>query len=1051
MKPIKLVMEAFGSYASKTVIDFREPNQNLFLITGDTGAGKTTIFDAIVFALYGESSSTLNKKTGTLLQSQFASLDVKPYVELTFSQGYGDDEKIYTIHRIPQHYTYYKAGAKKGLRKEKAESGSIALMMPDGSEYPQKEANKKIIDIIHLTKEQFMQVAMIAQGEFMDVLRKSSNEKKEIFRKLFHTEIYNDIVEELNSRRKETEKTIGEIKSRCMTEVGHIHVSEEHENLIFLIEAIKRGEISYLNELVEELESYCKVLEETLNKDKDVLNKTNVLKEEKKTNLDKAKELIHDYQVLEEAKKQLTHLNNQKDEIENNYQLSLKIEHAYNILQAYNSYTKDQKQCIDTQNKLENELKREPELRKQYENLKEEEKTVDTKYEQSVRLYTQEYDKATKDLENRKQLSKIENSISNINKSIDNSTKQLTLLNKNKESLLLKQEKEKTELETLKDVEKEQVILESKHKEFKNKLDSYNQLVKDYQSISTKEKELILTQNEYRRLSALYNQKNTIYEEANKLFLDAQAGLLARTLEEGMPCPVCGSIHHPLPASLKEGEVATKEELEKMRIEKDKAFVLLEKESAKASSLNDSLNDLKEKHKNDLKSLSETLSSEPTLNSIKETLLNEKQTLSRLVEELNVKKNRYLVLTKELETIETQLNQYEENVKSLTDTIHQYEVKLASLNSTLTQLRSQLTYTSLEEAQNAISLLNKKKQEEETAYKNFKQNLNTSTDTYNKCQTLITSYKESLPQLEKRRDESYKTYTSLVEEYKCNSWQDLTSQYQKEDIQHFNQVYMDYSKNHAGVSSRIDTIEKRINGQSLPERDVLENEYQDIVETYRKQLEAVQEEERTYLNNGESLKSLDKIVSHAKELIHKNHQLTTLYNQLSGNVSGSRMDLETYVQRTYLERILIEANRRFYDMSAGQYELHLKNIEQAGEGKNKGLDLMVYSFVTDSEREINTLSGGESFMAALSLALGMADEIKESASGIDLDIMFIDEGFGSLDDHSRDEAVKVLMDMSEGTKLIGIISHVSELKQEIEDQLVVSKDDHGSHVKWQIS
>ncbi len=458
MKPIKLVMEAFGSYASKTVIDFREPNQNLFLITGDTGAGKTTIFDAIVFALYGESSSTLNKKTGTLLQSQFASLDVKPYVELTFSQGYGDDEKIYTIHRIPQHYTYYKAGAKKGLRKEKAESGSIALMMPDGSEYPQKEANKKIIDIIHLTKEQFMQVAMIAQGEFMDVLRKSSNEKKEIFRKLFHTEIYNDIVEELNNRRKETEKSISDIKTRCMSEVGHIHVGEEHENLVFLIEAIKRGEISYLNELVDELESYCQVLEETLNKDKDALSKTNALKEEKKTNLDQAKQLLNDYQVLEEAKKQLVNLNNQKEEIENNYKLSSRIEYAYNILQAYNSYTKDQKQYTDTQNKLENELKREPELRIQYENLKEEEKTVDTKYEQSVRLYTQEYDKATKDLENRKQLSKIENSISNINKSIDNSTKQLTLLNKNKESLLLKQEKGKAELETLKDVKKNRLF-----------------------------------------------------------------------------------------------------------------------------------------------------------------------------------------------------------------------------------------------------------------------------------------------------------------------------------------------------------------------------------------------------------------------------------------------------------------------------------------------------------------------------------------------------------------------------------------------------------------
>ena len=282
--------------------------------------------------------------------------------------------------------------------------------------------------------------------------------RKKSFRKLFHTEIYNDIVEELNNRRKETEKSISDIKTRCMSEVGHIHVGEEHENLVFLIEAIQRGEISYLNELVDELESYCQVLEETLNKEKDALSKTNVLKEKKKTNLDRKKQLLNDYQVLKEAKQQLVNLNNQKEEIENNYKLSSKIEYAYNILQAYNSYTKDQKQYTDTQNKLENERKREPELRIQYENLKEEEKTVDIKYEQSVHLYTQEYDKATKDLENRKQLCKIENSISNINKSIDNSIKQLTLLNKNKESLLLKQEKGKAELETLKDVEKNRLF-----------------------------------------------------------------------------------------------------------------------------------------------------------------------------------------------------------------------------------------------------------------------------------------------------------------------------------------------------------------------------------------------------------------------------------------------------------------------------------------------------------------------------------------------------------------------------------------------------------------
>ena len=397
------------------------------------------------------------------------------------------------------------------------------------------------------------------------------------------------------------------------------------------------------------------------------------------------------------------------------------------------------------------------------------------------------------------------------------------------------------------------------------------------------------------------------------------------------------------------------------------------------------------------------------------------------------------------------MSQYDEKVTELNESIHQYEVKKASLDTTISQLKSQLSYASLEEAQNALNKLIKDQETEDIAYKLFKQKVSASQKAYDKCHTLINTYNDSIPLLKERAEQADNHYYHLVEELSCDHWQDIISKYQEKDSQSFNQQYISYTRKLSEYSSKKETIEKGINGEPYPELTVLENEYNQAMDTYKNQAGVVQVLEHNYTNNSESLNKLDDIVTHAKKLIHKNHQLTTLYNQLSGNVSGSRMDLETYVQRTYLERILIEANRRFYDMSAGQYELHLKNIEQAGEGKNKGLDLMVYSYVTDSEREINTLSGGESFMAALSLALGMADEIKENAAGIDLDIMFIDEGFGSLDDHSRDEAVKVLMDMSEGTKLIGIISHVSELKQEIEDQLVVSKDDNGSHVKWQIS
>lgn len=188
-----------------------------------------------------------------------------------------------------------------------------------------------------------------------------------------------------------------------------------------------------------------------------------------------------------------------------------------------------------------------------------------------------------------------------------------------------------------------------------------------------------------------------------------------------------------------------------------------------------------------------------------------------------------------------------------------------------------------------------------------------------------------------------------------------------------------------------------------------------------------------------------------KRMVEEHTKLDNLYRLVSGNVTGSRMDLETYVQRYYLERILSAANRRFQEMSAGQFELRMYELEKAGEGKNRGLDLMVYSTVTGKEREIRTLSGGESFMAALSLALGMADQIQESSASIHLDVMFIDEGFGSLDEHSRNQAVRVLQEMAGGSKLIGIISHVTELKQEIENQLIVQKDENGSHVRWQIS
>ena len=256
MRPLTLTLQAFGSYGQRTVIDFTEPNQNLFLITGDTGAGKTTIFDAIVFALYGEASSSRNVKNGTELHSQFAAPGTEPYVELTFSDGSYEGADVYTVRRNPR----YMRAKKKGTGVI-PEAEKVSLIMPDGTEYPSKETNEKLLEIVGLSKEQFMQVGMIAQGEFMELLRAKSADKKEIYRRLFGTELYQQIGDELDRRKKEKEKELGHIRTVCQTEASHIVIPDNYENAEEVRELIKRiMEADRLN--VANMDSLIEVLKD---------------------------------------------------------------------------------------------------------------------------------------------------------------------------------------------------------------------------------------------------------------------------------------------------------------------------------------------------------------------------------------------------------------------------------------------------------------------------------------------------------------------------------------------------------------------------------------------------------------------------------------------------------------------------------------------------------------------------------------------------------------------------------------------------------------------
>ena len=282
-------------------------------------------------------------------------------------------------------------------------------------------------------------------------------------------------------------------------------------------------------------------------------------------------------------------------------------------------------------------------------------------------------------------------------------------------------------------------------------------------------------------------------------------------------------------------------------------------------------------------------------------------------------------------------------------------------------------------------------------------------------------------------------------------WKELVETYRREASEELQKTVSAYHEKKAAAQAQKDSAQSAIGEEQKPVLEEIQMEKEAAEVEYLKKEKVYNQLCMDEKDDREIYEALASRLEERKAIVEEHARIDVLYRMTSGNVSGSRMDLETYVQRYYLEHILYAANRRFQEMSAGQFELRMYDLEKAGEGKNRGLDLMVYSTVTGKEREVRTLSGGESFMAALSLALGMADQIQQSSAAINLDMMFIDEGFGSLDEHSRNQAVRVLQEMAEGSRLIGIISHVSELKQEIEDQLIVGKDENGSHVKWQIS
>lgn len=1071
MKPIRLTMQAFGSYGEKTEIDFQKGG-DFFLISGDTGSGKSTIFDAMMFALYGEVSTVginkdkkKNEKLDEML-SQFVDVQkTKPYASLVFTAYQHGQEETYTVRRTPR----YTRPAKRGDAKLQDERETVELLMPDGSQYPGKlsDTNRKIEEIVGLTADQFRKVVMIAQGEFMDFLRAGSKEKTELLRDLLKTDYYYQLSERLKTLAKEKNTAAKTQRANMSFFAGRAVTEGMPEEDAQALEAAKGTVITakelqpeQVDTLAEVLSGVCARLQ--LQQGELARQQTAAQKDrdECMKRIEAAQPLMQRFKELEDAEKTLQECAAQADEIEKKRGLIGKIRDAWAIEPKYQRMKDARDALTNAQTELAAKQQELPKLKQtaadaaalhqQTENEKQTATAlcseVTTKVETALETFVA-LEKAEKALRQAEEAdTKAKANAESAKKALDDFKKQ--------EDAWRKQEAELQGAEAAYEVCKQQ---NQQYRDLKKSLEDLHGNQKDVQE---KARQAAAAKDAYASATQKYQREQKAYDDYRLAFLNAQAGLLARELVSGKPCPVCGALEHPAPCQLtQENQQLNREQLEWRRKAADDAAKAQEEKAKESESAQVKLTERQKAAEEAERKLVENaknirenvpMATAADVEAMLQAWLPELQSASKSVQ---AKVKALDDVRKNLEGAKTERDKLEKAASTAQETAKSTAVKKAEAEKTWKLHQEELSsnaYRTREDAVAQRTQAQEAKQKAEAAASQAAEKERQAQKAETECTARIQQLDAEMPKKQADVEEFNQQYQQTMAEKSLDEaqWQALTANYDAEEPDRLQKKVNDFDQKKNTAETRCTMAQSAIAGREKPDMAKLEAASKAAESALKEVSDALETAKHLHSDNARVLKDLrdgrDPLAKACKEANTAQH----LSDVMAGTESGNRMNLETFVQRNYMEKILRDANRRFRDMSNGQFELKLINVEDAGEGKNKGLDLEVYSIVTGKTRSVNTLSGGESFMAALSLALGMADQIQAATAAIHLDVMFIDEGFGSLSDNARNEAVNILKEMAGKQRQIGIISHVSELKDEIENQLIVKKDDRGSHISW---
>ena len=915
MRVIKLTMSAFGPYAGECMLELDKLGKSgIYLITGDTGAGKTTIFDAVSYALFDKVSG--NNRDNTMLRSKYATPDTPTKVILEFEYA----EKKYRVERNPSYERPKTRG--EGTTVEKA---SALLVYPDGRTVSgQSEVNEAVRNIIGIDREQFLRIAMIAQGDFLKLLFAPTKERQDIFRKIFGTQKYDRLQECLKAELSKINAKMEQLNTSMCQYILGAGCDANNEKATEL-ERAKSGEMpvdevcTLIETLIAEDEKLLSVQREEISQLEEsisIADKQLVLAAQKE-------KLFEDIGLcekkLDEAQNAVTQLEKRRTEAEAKRPHIEKLNETISVL---NGKLSD----YDTLEGVKNETVLAAERLA----------GVEPKLEKSMASYDERV-KALSDIKRElEELTVDENTLANLQV---------------KRTVLMK------------DAE----LLASLDKKLKEEADVLNELED--------------AQEKYKNLQMQYEESVRVCEEKRHIYLSAQAGILAKSLKEGCPCPVCGSTTHPHPAILSD-TIPDKTDVEKARLDSEKKRENAEKASKCAGELLGIYNSKKSENQSLLDTFGITSECDAVMmtNQRRELILKELEELNHCIEAENEKSAKKSRLQKMLNTTNEAMMLESETLSKLKSEKSALEAVLKEKQAILETYISSLDYGGKQEALEAIRA---------------------KTD---ESRRLLQDIENVTKECEEKKTEQSRLGGELA---------GLRTQF--------------------NALCEINALEER------EKKSQLVNKKQKLGEEEHKVSERVSQ-------NKSALFGLSGKRNEMIELEREWIMLSSLSNTANGNISGKdKIKLETFVQMDYFDRIIHKANVRFMTMSSGQYEL-VRRKESTNLQSQSGLELDVIDHYNGSTRSVKTLSGGEAFIASLSLALGLSDEIQGNSGGVKLDTMFIDEGFGSLDEEALRQAVRALDELGNGNRLVGIISHVAELKERIDKQIVVTKEKSGGSV-----